>query len=356
MATLYLTEPGAVLHKSSDLFIVQKRKDTLLEVPCAEVEHVMLYGNIQVTTAAQRKLAEHGIPLVHFTQNGRLLFRLTPPWPKNSILREKQWRRHFDPEFALRLSRSLVAGKLENALAVIRDYRHNHPELKCETELDTIVAARAQVEGAAMLDSLRGLEGAAAAAYFKVLGRMFFSPWQFAGRNRRPPRDPVNAVLSFGYVIVANELQSLLEGLGFDPYAGFFHATEYGRPSLALDLLEEFRHTLVDRLALHLFNQNIFAEGDFEKTANAGVYLNRDGQKKFFRSYERYLGLHRYEPPEGAVGYFRQHFKFQAYKLAKAIQDDGDYEPFRLHQGELGENPITPLSLDFPSAPQNDDE
>lgn len=151
---------------------------------------------------------------------------------------------------------------------------------------------------------------------------MFLPPWQFTG--------PVNAVLSFGYVIVANELQSHLDGAGFDPYAGFYHVTEYGRPSLALDLLEEFRHSLVDRLALHLFNQNVFTTADFQPTGTGGVHLNRDGQKKFFRGYERYLGEYRDLPAAGSVGHFRQHFKMQAQKLAKAIQEHGDYQPFRL--------------------------
>jgi CRISPR-associated protein Cas1 len=144
------------------------------------------------------------------------------------------------------------------------------------------------------------------------------------------PKDPVNAVLSFGYVIVGNELQSHLDGAGFDPYAGFYHVTEYGRPSLALDLLEEFRHSLVDRLALHLFNQNVFTTADFQPTGTGGVHLNRDGQKKFFQGYERYLGAYRDQPLAGSVGKFRQHFKNQAQKLAKAIQENSDYTPFHL--------------------------
>jgi CRISPR-associated protein Cas1 len=330
MATLYLTEQGAVLRKSSDHFIIQKDKATLQELPCADVDHVMIYGNIQVTTPALWELAEHGIEIAFFTQNGKLLLQLTPEWPKNLPLREAQWRRRFEPEFVLRFSKNIVIGKLDNALAVIRDFRDNHPELDCAAEVSAIEAGRAKAESAAAVDSLLGLEGAATAAYFKVLGRMFLPPWQFTTRTRRPPRDPVNAVLSFGYVIVGNELRSLLDGIGFDPYAGFYHASEYGRPSLALDLLEEFRHSLVDRLALHLFNQNVFTPADFQKTATAGVHLNRDGQKKFFQGYERYLGSFRDQPATGSVGKFRQHFKNQAQKLAKAIQENTDYQPFNL--------------------------
>jgi len=338
MATFYLTEQGAVLRKSSDHFIIEKSKVKLQELPCADVDHVMIYGNIQVTTPALWELAEHGIEIAFFTQSGKLLLQLTPHWLKNLPLREAQWRRRFEPEFVLRFSRAIVTGKLNNALAVIRDYRANHPQLDCAAELTTIETARDKAGSAAALDSLLGLEGAATAAYFKVLGQMFLPPWQFTTRSRRPPKDPVNAVLSFGYVIVGNELQSQLDGVGFDPYAGFYHVTEYGRPSLALDLLEEFRHSLVDRLALHLFNQNVFTTADFQPTGTGGVYLSRDGQKKFFQGYERYLGSFRDQPAPASVGYFRQHFKNQAQKLAKAIQENSDYQPFSLDKITAGGN------------------
>lgn len=150
------------------------------------------------------------------------------------------------------------------------------------------------------------------------------------------PRVKLNAQSSIRNLqsIVANELQSLLDGIGFDPYAGFYHVAEYGRPSLALDLLEEFRHSLVDRLALHLFNQNVFAAADFQNVAAGGIHLNREGQKKFFRGYERYLGDYHGSPPGASVGHFRRHFKNQAYKLAKAIQEKGGYQPFDLSAPE----------------------
>jgi CRISPR-associated protein Cas1 len=335
MATLYLTEQGAVVRKCSEHLIVEKDENRLLEIPCADVDHVMIYGNVQVTTQAIRELAEHGIAIAYFTQGGRLLCQLSPEASKNLVLRQAQWRRHFEAEFALRFGKAVVAGKLENALTVIRDFHHNHPELDCADERAALETARQRAGAADNLDSLRGIEGSAAAAYFRVLGRMVMPPWQFVTRTRRPPRDPVNAVLSFGYVIVANELRSLLDGLGFDPYAGFYHADDYGRPSLALDLLEEFRHALVDRLALHLFNRDVFTPEDFQKAPTAGVYLNREGQKKFFNSYERYLGDYGDQAPSGnghtaSVGHFRSIFKAQAHKLAKAIQENRDYEPFCL--------------------------
>lgn len=246
----------------------------------------------------------------------------------------KSWDCDGDAAFALRFAKAVVRNKINNAANMLRERRRNQPDSIASAEVDALTELIGRAENAATLESLRGHEGAATAAYFKLFGKMLNPPWAFTTRTRRPPKDPVNAVLSFGYTIVANELQSLLDGIGFDPYAGFYHVAEYGRPSLALDLLEEFRHSLVDRLALHLFNQNVFAAADFQNVAAGGVHLNREGQKKFFRGYERYLGDYHGSPPGASVGHFRRHFKNQAYKLAKAIQEKSDYQPFDLSAPE----------------------
>jgi hypothetical protein len=159
----------------------------------------------------------------------------------------------------------------------------------------------------------------------------FNPPWKFAGRSRRPPQDPANAVLSFGYVIVGAELQSVLDGVGFDPYLGFYHQLDYGRPSLALDLLEEFRHSLVDRLTLNLFNMNILNNDDFFNPPKGGVYLNISGKRKFFQHYERLIG--EYLPSAGIdpkAKAFRAIFQQQVQALAKAVQGEADYQPFQL--------------------------
>ena len=156
---------------------------------------------------------------------------------------------------------------------------------------------------------------------------MLKAPWTFTGRTRRPPKDPVNAVLSFGYVIVGAEIQSLLDGVGFDPFLGFYHQTSYGRPGLALDLLEEFRHCLVDRLALSLFNMGILNENDFYNPPNGGVYLNTAGKSKFFRQYEKMLGqLTAPTDTEGTKKGFRSLFQKQINALNKTIQQDQPYQ------------------------------
>jgi CRISPR-associated protein Cas1 len=196
-------------------------------------------------------------------------------------------------------------------------------------EIDALEELITRADSAANLDTLRGHEGSATAAYFRLFGRMLNPPWTFTTRTRRPPKDPVNAVLSFGYVIVGTELQALLDGVGFDPYLGFYHAIEYGRPGLALDLLEEFRHPLVDRLALNLFNLGSMTQQDFAPQAAGGIYLNTSGKKKFFVQYERMLGelaaaTDTAEKPSG----FRAIFQNQITQLSKAILQGIDYVPF----------------------------
>lgn len=330
MAFLYLTEQGAVLRKAYEHLVLQKDKTTLLEIPCADVEHILVFGNIQITTPALQELAQQNIEIAFFSQKGKLLFQLTSRFPKNIILRQQQYKLHSDPAFGLRFSQTIVQAKLKSAADVVRDRLYNQPDLECQKELANIDAMREKATHAQALNTLLGIEGTATAAYYKIFGRLLKAPWTFDGRNRRPPRDPVNALLSFGYVVVGNEIASLLDGIGFDPYLGFYHAVAYGRPSLALDLVEEFRHSLVDRLVLHLCNQNVLTPAHFEKTTRDGVHLTREGIKKFFHAYERYLGDYGSEDTSKSVGFFRAHFKAQAHKLANTLQSGEPYKPFQL--------------------------
>jgi len=184
-----------------------------------------------------------------------------------------------------------------------------------------------RAEEASSLEQLLGVEGIAAARYFRSLAAMVPSHAGFSGRNRRPPRDPMNALLSFGYVLVGNELQSLLDGMGFDPYLGFYHQVDYGRPSLALDLLEEFRAPLVDRFSANLLNLGILATEDFAGTPEKGVLLRHESLKRFFPAYEKEMTT----PVvlDGEELSFRHLFRRQAERLARALLAGEPYESFR---------------------------
>lgn len=221
----------------------------------------------------------------------------------------------------------MVAAKIESQAAVLRRYRENHPEALEPSEIDAVGTHAAAAAEATSLDALRGIEGTAAARHFSLLGRTVPPEVGFDGRNRRPPRDPLNALLSFGYVLVGNELQALLDAMGYDPYIGFYHQLDYGRPSLALDLLEEFRAPLVDRFSAKLLNLGALKPEDFTSSPQGGVYLSRVAQKRYFAAWEQEL-----EAPfvlGEAQTTFRQLFRRQAERLARTLQAGEPYQAFR---------------------------
>ena len=341
MATLYLIEQNTILRKQGQRLLLCKRPpakrrysavlqgDIVLDLPAADVEQVMLFGNIQITTSALQLLLGKGIEIALFSYGGQLLGQLTPALGRNVHLRLEQFRRYREAGFTREFARQVVCAKIANGLAFLRQFHKNHPAAFPLEELALLERSLAQAEVQEDLDILRGHEGAAAARYFELFSRVILPPWQFSGRNKRPPRDPVNAVLSFGYVVLGSQLQWLLDGVGLDPYLGFYHQVDYGRPSLALDLLEELRHPFIDRLAAVLFNQNIMQAEDFMEPAGGGVYLNTSGKRKFFEQYEKMLGeLSQGLDEPGGPGYFPV-LQRQVQRLTRAIQENEPYEPYR---------------------------
>jgi CRISP-associated protein Cas1 len=328
MPVLYLTEPQSVLRKTSDRLIVEKDGEELLVVPCAKLEAVLIFGNVQVTTPALVELWEHGIELAFLSPRGVLRGQLTPPKAKNLPLRMAQYDVARDPEKKLALAKAFVLGKIANARAVLLRFAANHPIPSLRGAIDTLEESLGSVEGAKDLATLRGWEGQAAAAYFAVFGELLPEALSFPGRRRRPPTDPVNSLLSFGYVLAGNELQSLLDARGFDPYLGFLHEIDYGRPSLALDLLEEFRPAWIDRFVIAALQRGQFEKEDFLRGTDGGLALDRDGLKRFFVVWESALA------EEIAIGEgertIRDLYRRQAERLARAIQYGEPYVPFEL--------------------------
>jgi CRISP-associated protein Cas1 len=328
MAVLYLTEQGAIVRKTSDRLIVEKDHEVLLEVPCLKLDTILIYGNVQVTTQALAELLDHGIELAYLSQGGKLRGQLTPPKARNIPLRMRQYALASSEAPALSLAKRLVSAKLANSSAVLRRLRRHDAEgisLSAIQELDGTIL---DVDQAASLESLLGIEGQAAHGYFRALAGAVPAWAGFESRTRRPPRDPFNALLSFGYVLAGNELQSLLDAMGFDPYLGFYHRPDYGRPSLALDLLEEFRAPLVDRLSLSLLHLRVLTDDDFRKTPEDGVLLRREAMKRYFPAYEKEITTP--FSVDGEELSFRQLFRRQAERLARTLIENELYEPFRL--------------------------
>jgi CRISPR-associated protein Cas1 len=329
MTFLYITEQGAVLKKTGQRLIVEKDDQKLLDMPAANIEGVMIFGNVQFTTQAVQLLLRQGVELALFTRSGRLLGQLTDPATKNIDLRKAQFERHGEAGFVLELSRSLVSAKLANCLEFVRQFGHNHPETRLNVETDQLEQLHPRIVEADGLPALLGIEGSGARVYFQAFARMVRHGFNFDGRRRRPATDPVNALLSLGYTMVYNEIASLLDGMGFEPYLGYYHQPRHGHATLASDLMEEFRTPLVDRFTLKIVNNRMFQEGDFYLHEPSGaVYLTDTARNRYFAAYEQFITQPTACAEDQGESTFRKLFRRQAERLKRAVVDGSQYKPF----------------------------
>lgn len=282
---MYVASQGAVVGKSGDTLTVKVKGKTAAKARLLDVSSVSIFGNAQVTAQATRQLLERGIPICHFSYGGWLKGVTWGMAHKNVELRMHQFRVAGDQPASLAIAKEMVTAKLRNSRVMLR---RNHPQPPA-TALEEIKRLTAMVETADSFGTLLGIEGAAARVYFAHIGGMIkagSSAFDFRTRNRRPPKDPVNAVLSFLYSMLMRQAMVSAMAVGFDPYMGFYHQPRYGRPALALDLAEEFRPLIADSAALTLFNNSELKEKDFIRRAGA-VSLTQDGRKAVITAFER---------------------------------------------------------------------
>jgi CRISP-associated protein Cas1 len=328
MANLYLTEQGAMLRKTGERLIVDKDNQELLEIECFKVDTIFIFGNVHVTTPALTTLLDQGIELAFLTMAGRLKGQLTPPKAKNVLLRVAQYQKFQEEPFALNLARCFVQGKMRNAHSLLTRQHRNYPERGFEPYRQELGRLLYRVDQAQTLDTLRGLEGTAARTYFQAFSLACRTELAFQGRRRRPPTDPINALLSFGYTLINSELTSILDAMGYDPYVGFLHQLDYGGPSLALDLLEEFRIPAVDRLVLNRTNLRILQQEDFVlDEESGGLRLQRQAVGKFFRAYEEHLNREFTDKISGKTTTLRKGLRHQAECLAAHLTRGENYIP-----------------------------
>jgi CRISPR-associated protein Cas1 len=325
---LYLNTQGFRVGKSGEVLQVKDKDKTVQEVRIGEVCQVNLLGNIQISTQAVQSLCEAGVPVSYFSMGGYFYGITTGLNTKNVALRRSQFRLADSEWFPLSLARVLVAGKIRNQRTMLQ---RNHIEPK-KPSLDLMRAMAERAERAENLESLLGIEGTAARAYFEDFAGMIkpgddseapasgFS-FDFEGRNRRPPRDPVNALLSLAYSMLAKDLTIACYAVGFDPYMGFYHQLRHGRPALALDLMEPFRPLIADSAVLSAVNTRMVTERDFVR-AGESVALSPAGRKGFFRAYElRMDSLVTHPLFEYRVSY-RRLLEIQARLLARVIEGE----------------------------------
>ncbi len=284
--TLYVTTPESYLHLENDTVRIEVEHETRLRVPLHHVGSIVCFGNVLLSTPLMHRLAESGIGLVLLDGHGRFKARLEGPVSGNVLLRQAQFERSGNHAFALDIARCCVAGKIKNARQVLqrgaRESKDPADTAALTRAADDLAAALRALPTATDLDTLRGFEGEAARQYFSGLNLVVRpearDAFQMDGRSRRPPRDRMNALLSFLYSMLMNDCRSAAEAAGLDPQVGFLHALRPGRAALALDLMEEFR-AVADRLALTLINRGQICAKDFVEREGGAVLLEGDARK-----------------------------------------------------------------------------
>ncbi|RMH78953.1 MAG: CRISPR-associated endonuclease Cas1 [Calditrichaeota bacterium] len=281
---LFITEQGSRLVKRGRVLMVYKGEEKLFMYPLENITQLVVMGRVELSTGLMGLLMGSGVDTVLLTRDGRFKGRITGKASKNIFLREAQFRRRDDPAFCLSLSKRLVLAKALNARTMLR--RHHPPVYQdARRRLENAIHS---IETAPDLSVLRGLEGSFAAFYFSLFPRLLMGNFVFTKRQKHPPPDPVNALLSLGYTLLFNTLYALVEAAGLDPYAGFFHQSSYGHPALVSDLMEPYRAPIVDRLVIGLINKNALTPEDFRQE-DGKVLLTEEALKRFVEAYQKRL-------------------------------------------------------------------
>jgi CRISP-associated protein Cas1 len=325
---LYLNAPGLYVGKSGNVLKVKEKEKVVREVRIGETCQVNVFGNIQLSTQAIQALCEGEVPIAYFSMGGWFYGVTHGLGVRNIYLRRDQFRLADVPSFCLRIARMLVSGKIRNQRTMLQ---RNHVEppagpitfLKCMQE---------QSENASALDELLGIEGSAARVYFENFAGMIKTDdadgahkngateftFDFLRRNRHPPRDAVNALLSLAYSVLAKDLTIVCHAVGFDPFLGFYHQPRFGRAALALDLMEPFRPLIADSAVLSAINTRMITPADFIRTGDA-VALKPEGRKSFFRAYEQRMDTLVTHPLFGYRVNYRRLLEIQARLLARVL-------------------------------------
>jgi CRISPR-associated protein Cas1 len=327
MSSLYLTEQGSVLRRTGERLVVTKEQQVLDEVPIIHVQQVVVMGNVQLTTPAVALLLQKEVDVVFLSRYGKYRGRLQANGSRFAELRHRQLLLVSDERKVLELARSIVTGKLGNQQQLLRRWSASRPKLA--QAVRGIGAAIGRAQRAGNLDSLRGFEGSAGALYFGALKELIGPEWGFRKRIYHPPTDPVNALLSLGYTLLLKDVTAAVQLVGLDPYLGLFHALEYGRPSLVLDAMEEFR-PMVDQLVLELIEKGALKPSDFlpPRDKDQAVLLEDEGRKRFLGAYEKCIAA-KVDHPAGGRTTYRRCIELQVRNLARVVLGkDGKYRPF----------------------------
>ncbi len=349
MTTIYVREQGAVIRRRGERLLISRGQEILDEFPFAKVEEVALYGNVQVTAQAMATLLEKGVRVIFLSMYGKIR-GVTSDGSSQARLRREQYRVMSDEAVNLRLAKAIVEGKIHNQRVLLQRQTRRSPVAPQhgESQPAAINASRVvqALEGmmqmgrsalqATNIDSVRGYEGKAAAYYFMAIKNLIDPSWKFEKRAYRPPPDPFNALLSFCYSLLTKEVVSAVNIVGLDAYLGCFHEIDPGRPSLALDLMEEWRPLIADALALELVNRRVIQPDDFTWTGlkERPVELGQELIPHILQAYGQRLQITTYHPlaggPTGGDTPLRRAIELQARLLARVLTgQEQNYEPMK---------------------------
>ncbi len=329
--TLYITTPESYISKDGENIVVSVKQEEVFRISVLNIEAIVTFGYMGASPGAMKLCTDNGIGLTFLSPSGRFISRIQGQVRGNVLLRKAQYNFTDNETSSTELAKICIAGKIQNYRNILRRYERDYGQnSEIETAVGEMDRAKRNVLISTTKEHIRGLEGDAASCYFSVFHNLIINQkteFPFSGRNRRPPKDAVNAMLSLAYTLLTNDITSALDTVGLDPYVGFFHTIRPGRASLALDMVEELRAYLGDRFVLSLINRKQISASDFLYQGEKGVVLTDNGRKVFLTAWQnrkKEIVTHPFlqeKIPIGLIPYA------QAMLMARCIRGDLDSYP-----------------------------
>ena len=334
--TLFVTTQGSYLSKEGETVVVKVEKEVKVRIPIHTLSGIVCFGNVSMSPFLMGFCAEKDVSVSFLTEYGRFLARIKGPVSGNVLVRREQYRRADSDESSSCIAANIISAKIANCRNVLQRSLRDHADKIDTNQVEQTVKelghALKEINGRFSLNQLRGIEGDAAARYFSAFDHLITAQkndFSFNGRNRRPPVDEINCLLSFLYTILMHDVRSTLECVGLDPAVGFLHRDRPGRPGLALDMMEEFRPFIADRLTLSLINLGQVNKNDFFSKDSKAVYMTEEGRKKVLMAYQKRKQDEIFHPFIEEKVMIGQLFYIQALLMNRYMRNDLDgYPPF----------------------------
>lgn len=321
MRIVYICEPNCNIHKSMEALLIKKGGYKINMIPLVDVGCIVIFGNTQISSQTLSLLFSKGIDVVFMSTSGLVKGRIMSEKSSNVVLRIAQYNRWKDEKFGLDFSRKIIGAKIQNQKTLLKSHYYSLSDEDIKTKIDAINELEKRINTLKSINSLMGVEGMSAKNYFSCFNKML-KKIDFSSRQKRPAHDPVNSLLNLGYAFLRNEISARLYTYSFDLELGFLHGIRYGRKSLPLDLMEEFRPTFIDKYVIQLFNKKVFKRDDFDITEE-GCVLKHIMLKRFCAEHHRHVS----SKADGEKTW-KDIFDWQVRKFRKTILEGADYSPF----------------------------